>query len=379
MAKSLLFALLLCALFLTPSSILATSESTSPDKITLNADECTAPPPDSFRATSIGGSFISLAWQPAWVGATHLLVVSEKNSSGEWTVQYTYPNVAGSSFTVTGLESGKQYRFRIATKCPSGDPSELTASFDDHTAIIELTLAGRTPKNPTPINGLGILYQSYHWVGFEVFGEGASNLFEVIVNEGSSNPLAYIKRVVNANPIVAAREDGFFPTDFFPTIPKVFVPFKMLRLIPNNPEIIGRLEIAVNTSPPTLDIFIEDPSIFPWKNNYTFRALTANSTILIPPGSGGGQGLGVEPTHERFEVQNPFKDNLHVFIPNKSTAEEEATMRLMNTNGQIILEQKFDCLSSEVSIPVEWLAPGVYILQIETDYEAQTFNLIKSE
>ncbi|MFN0174455.1 MAG: T9SS type A sorting domain-containing protein [Saprospiraceae bacterium] len=309
------------------------------------------------------------------------MVVSEKDISGEWTILYSYPNVEGSSFTVTGLESGKQFRFRIATKCPLGDPSELTAFFDDHTAIVELTLAGRKPKDPTPINGIGIEYQSYHWVGFEVFGEDASNIFEVKVNEGSSDPIAYIKRVVTANPIVAADNNGAFPNDFFPTIKEVKVPFKMIRLTPNY-EIIGRLQIAVNTdppNPPTLDLYIENPSPFPWKSTYTFRALIANSTILDPPGGGGGQGLGKGPTNERFEVQNPFKDNLHVFVSKQSSTGGKATMRMMNINGQVVLEQKFDCLSSEVSIPVEWLAPGVYILQIETDFEAQTLKLIKSE
>ena len=82
MAKNLLFTLLFCSLYFAITTPCAGSELTLTKNHILQADECTAPPPDSFRITSIGTNIISLAWNPVWIGAGHTVVVLEKNSAG---------------------------------------------------------------------------------------------------------------------------------------------------------------------------------------------------------------------------------------------------------------------------------------------------------
>lgn len=239
MAKNLLLALLLCTIPCSFTCLFAINEGNPNENKALKAEECNAPAPDSFRITSIGGSFISLAWKPAWVGASHVLSVSKREPSGEWTALYFISDVPDSSYTVNNLEGGKEYRFRIATKCPSGDPSELTSIIDGIALIVDLTLLGRIPINPTDADCQGIDYHSHNWVGFRISGKGESNLFEVKINEASDSPTGYIKRVATDNPIVAVNEDGFFPTPSFPIIESVPVAFRVRNIKPDGAIDVG--------------------------------------------------------------------------------------------------------------------------------------------
>jgi len=373
MVKNLLFPLLFS--FFTVISVFAGTEPI-PLKHKFGLSEtCDAPAPDSFRVTSAGGDFISLAWKPAWAGAEHLLSVSEQDASGGWLPWQIFPNVPDSTFTVDNLGSGKVYRFKITTKCPNGDPSSLTSSIDFGTLIVELTLAGRTPKNPSEVACTGITYKSHNWVGFMVSGEGGGNTFEVVVNDESISPIAYVKRVNTINPIVAVDPAGFFPTPFFPTIDDVPVPFGLAQL--TLPEDIGAVNIVKNNG--TIDICKADFSPLQWKNNYTLTILVAKETIIIPPGGGTGQGFGKPPTSNRFEIQNPFTDNLCIFVPKDFDTKSVITLSLYNFNGLIVKKQSFESFSSQLIFSVNELPSGMYILHIETDNAVQVFKVIKSE
>jgi len=382
MARNLLFTLLFNLFFLAPASVFGFHGDGSLGLLPIKEEVCEAPAPDSFRITSIGGNFISLAWTPAWQGATHVLTVSEKNASGGWNTQYIVPNVEGSTYTVDSLKGGKEYRFRIATKCSSGDPSELSASVDGIALIVELTLLGRTPKNPTPVSCHGIEVNKHNWVGFRVAGEGESNLFELQVNGIDSIPFSYIRRVITENKIVAADSQGEFPTIIIPVIDLVPLPIKILRLGNIIPEEIGLVNIEVIQSDPlkiNLCVDNSDPNK-PWNSEYTFTALTAKQTIVIPSGGiNGSQGYGVGPNIGTFRVQNPIIDNLHLFIPEEFEMCRNASIRLFNSDGQLVFENNLEYLSSHISFSVEWLQVGVYILQIETSSKVETLKVIKTK
>lgn len=376
MAKKFLFSTLLGIFTLTLA--IASGLPNTPNAKFCAAEVCEAPPPDSLRATSIGGTYVSLEWEPAWPGATHFLTVSQLDSIGEWVPVIIFDNVSGSTLTVDSLSSGKEYRFRIATKCPNGDPSEFTTFIDIRTVILELTLDGRTPKNPSVIGCTGIEYQSHHWLGFRVSGEGASNMFEVVVNENNS-PLAYVKRVVTVNNIVAVDGSLTFPTPGDPLI-KVPTPFLIYRI--NTGEEIGYVDIKKHTTnPPTVDICINEDKI-PWKPGYAFTVLTAKETVIVPGGGGGsgtGQGLGKDPLGTYFKVQNPFHDNIQVFVSDENNLEGDVILRLLDTSGKVISTQQFGAVEPRLSIPVRELPTGMYILQIQTTLETQSFMVFKSE
>lgn len=381
MARNLLFTLLFNLFFIAPTSVFGFHGDDSLGFLPIKGEVCEAPAPDSFRITSTGGNFISLAWIPAWQGATHVLTVSEKNASGGWNTQFIFPNVEGSTYTVDSLKGGKEYRFRIATKCSSGDPSELSAYVDGIALIVELTLLGRTPKNPTPVSCHGIEYKKHNWVGFMVSGEGSSNIFEVVPNEVSESPFAYIKRVYTSNSIVAVNPQGAFPNEIIPVIEDVPSPFRIIRLFADGPEPedIGKIEIIKNnTNPPTIDFCVESPSTIPWKNQYTFRALTAKETIKSPPG-GADSDIGIRsvPTHSNLKVQNPFKENISIFLPNYYEFGKKINLSLYNSKGQIIDAQEIEIFSSQLFFPANDLPSGVYFLQIATENELQVFKLFQ--
>jgi len=374
MAKKVFFVLFLGLLHLSATSIFATGEPVQPASTSLNTEACNAPPPDSFRVTSIGGSFVSLAWTPAWINATHTLTVSKKDANGNWIVEYTLPDVPGSSFSVDQLIGGKNYKFTIRTKCGTGEPSELTSSIEHIAAIVELTIAGRNPSNPQPIGCNGIKYQDHDWVGFSVRGEGASSLFEVVINEDSDVPIAYINRVhVESGTIVATDDNGVAPTLIAPEVPNVFLPFQMWHLGPIDTK-IGAVGLVIHTKkPPTIDL-CPDPNK-PMKSGYTFTALTAESVQ-----SADRPGKGIRENHftPRVQVQNPFKDDLCIFVPQDIIENGGATIHLFDTNGRTVFLQKLDYLSPKVSFPISWFSPGVYILQIKTNAFAQSLRVIKS-
>lgn len=379
MAKKLLISALFFSFHVVSLLASATNEEMQPEGTNYLLDECAAPTPDSFRITSIGGSFISLAWTPAWVGATQTLSVSEKSPSGAWVVQYTIANVPGSSCTVDSLDGGKEYRFRIATKCPSGDISELTAFVDGIALIVDLTLLGRNPKNPTSTPCQGILYQEHEWVGFRIYGGGQTNMFEIRINEESESPIGFINRVSTPSAIVAVDEAGFFPTPFLPIIESVPIPFRIRHLKSNGPVDVGYVNLIVNTTnPPSLDICqVLNIISKPWNNDYIFTALTASETA--PNGGGPIQGLVKGGDTPSFGVQNPFTDELRIFVSNHGVENGLTQIRLLNTNAQILISEELDILSNEVSLAVKWLPAGVYILQFENEHTIQTLKVVKSE
>ncbi len=376
MAKKFLFSTLLGIFTLTLAT--ASGLPNTPNAKFCAAEVCEAPPPDSLRATSIGGTYVSLEWEPAWPGATHLLTVSELDSIGEWVPVIVFDNVSGSTLTVDSLSSGKQYRFRMATKCPNGESSHITTFIDINTIIVELTLGGRTPNNPSMIGCSGILYKNHPWLGFRVSGNGASQIFEVVVNGDSNYPMAYIKRVNSSNNIVAADENLQYPILSAPLVDNVELPFKVYR--PLIEEVVGHIGMEKHaTNPPSLDICINEKKI-PWNPEYTLTILTAKETVVNPGGGGGtGQGLGAEPLDTYFRVQNPFQDNLQVFVHHEYDSEEVFTLRLFDTGGKIIKTQQFEALDTRLSIPVPGLPTGMYILQIQTTLETQSFMVFKSE
>ena len=228
MVKKIPFVLLHCALILAFTSVSASNVPPNVEPQSIKTDVCEAPPPDNFRITSVGSNFISLAWQPAWVGATHTLAVLEKNGSGIWVSLNTLNIVPDTAYTVPNLQPGSEYRFIIATNCTLGEPSVIKAKRDGITLILELTINGRTPLNPVAIDCHNIAYKNYNWVGFKVEsttkeGVKTSSLFE-FVPYGDGNAGAgiiskgYIARVDYGNRIVATNEAFRWPTNVNPAL-----------------------------------------------------------------------------------------------------------------------------------------------------------------
>jgi len=376
MAKNLLVTLLVCLLPLGATQIIAGPATLVLESTPLNFNGCDAPPPDSFRVTNISSEAVSLAWTPVSIGATHTLVVFEEDSSGNLTNLATYYSVPGITFTVAGLSPGS-YIISNATNCPNGETSFRNSEV--RFKLIELTTAGRIPVNPVAVSDCSMInFKTHEWVGFNVIelATGRNNMFEFRV-EGD---VALVKRVY-ANQIVAVNQDGEFPIGNQHL--GVAISFKMDDKSKSIEEqAIGFVEITQYFG--NLSQFIgicKDLSNPPtqWKPFYKFIALTAESVQITFPqgGPGTGQGLIRPITESHFIAQNPFTNNLSVFIKNTPIDVEDANIYLLNCKGDVVLKQKFSLQSQEIILNTDSLLPGLYILNIASNMENRTLKIIK--
>ncbi len=353
------------------------------NKVPTNEIQCNTPPPDSFRITSASTNFISLEWKQAFVEDTYTMTILKKNSFGDWTPVFSNLNINGNSYVFNTQDpGGTEYRFRLATNCSPGDPSQLVSNVDGINLIIELVLGGRTPINPIVVGCTKIPLNTYAWVGFKVThfikGGSISNLFEVAEEDGalmSSPATIRIKRVspFPQNPIVATNDDGIYPQ--VPNMPvPASSPFYMRDKSNPEDEVIGRIRVAKNYNLASIDLCIYnfDP---PWDfDHYNFEPLVAIKVEALGP------IVEARSTNQKsniFKIQNPFSENLNLFTTNSNLRSMEAKLSIMNIKGEIVLAEKLEISESLISIPVGSICSGIYILRIETKNEVQAFKIIK--
>lgn len=389
MAKKLTYSMVICTVLMAFSSFLFANESFYLEPAVSQDEPCTAPPPKNFRITSIGSSFVSLSWHPAWVGAVQSMEVSKKQAAGDWTTQKILDNLMDSTCMVDGLEPGKEYRFKIATKCSNGDPSELTVIKDGITLIIDLTILGRTPINPTPV-GCNQISLEHNWVGYrveyKVDGISMANLFELQHSNGDVEQNGFsdvkIARVILNHPIVAVDNDGSFPKATHPVINDVSVPYRMDRLIGDGTlrDKIGYVNITKNSNPPSVDICpdFNNPQQ-PWKIAYTFTPLVAEQAINLGGSPYENRSFDNARTNSNFMVQNPITDIINIFVLQPTPVQLPVHLQLYNINAQIVLEQRLELSDAKWALPVDWLASGIYVLRIETLDQIQYFKILKPE
>jgi hypothetical protein len=374
MAKNVPFiAVFLVLIAFSPSNLFSTPTHF---RASMPVETCQAPAPDSFRVASAGGNFISLSWKPVWPGAAYFLTASEKNSSGGWVPIQIFPDVQDTSFTVDGLEGGKSYRFHISTKCTNGDVSDLIAWVDGISLIVDLTLLGRTPKNPVPISGSNIPYQSYEWIGFKVSGAGASSLFEVEVNEDGDEPLAFIRRVNLGDKIVAVDGNDFYPIPMLPLIEDVAIPFQINQVLPENHISIGNINLIEYFMPPSIDLEIFGP----WKPNYEFQVLKADAVILVPPGNGSSQGMQIDPIGSTLQPRfnNPFSNQLDIDFGSELRSVSQVTISLFDSNCKKVACKQMGSATTQCSMQTNDFSKGLFYLVIESDSGVNVFKVIKS-
>ncbi|HLP94670.1 MAG TPA: hypothetical protein VK168_11575 [Saprospiraceae bacterium] len=344
------------------------------------AESCDAPAPDSFRITTVGGSFISLKWKPVAGVNAYFLLVSLQDSAGGWIPNQVFPNITDTLITVDGLEGGKKYQFKISSKCPNGDVSGLTSIVDGIALIVDLTINGRTPVNPQPISGSGIPYQSLHWLGFRVSGEGASGLFEVQINDTTDQPLGWVRRVNLTDKIVAVNYIGEFPNQFFPVIENVLIPFAIWNTL-ITPPLVGGINIIKDTedNPPTVDILIDDDSNPDWKSQYTLTVLRANSTIYIPPGGGGtGQGLTKNNGNTFISAASPFTDHLELKINAPEFLTNNVSYFIFDGIGQLVSTGTLKASDANHKIETNTWPNGAYYLICNNGLERTVLKVIKA-
>lgn len=341
-----------------------------------NSDVCEAPPPDSFRVTSIGSTFVTLAWTPVWQGALHFIELKKLNGDGNWNADRTFDDVSGVDFYIDSLNVGGTYRVIIRTKCPNGEKSGLTNFIEFQTLILELATNGRTPLNPKIISGDNVQYENYEWVGFRVAGGGASGLFEVIINEVGEIPYAYIARVMPDNGIVATNDDEQFPIQNGLNISGVGTPFSIFRLLPDDKQFVGNLDIIPGSSSPitfSLRQILNNP-LKPWLHGFKFFMLSGD---FIDPTIPTRDFNPKVTTNNRAIFNNPVAENLTISFPIISEENEVRKIQIKNSQGQTVLSQMIKNDDKTISLSVSNLTSGFYFLTVQLGGNLETFKIVK--
>jgi hypothetical protein len=245
--------------------------------------------------------------------------------------------------------------------------------------ILDLVLNGRNPINPVPaFNCSAILYETFNWVGFKVeAGPGlaaAVNYFEFGV--GNDN-IPMIKRVSYGPQIVATDFDGLFPVN--PPGPNKIelstTNFLIRRVDGSQPATIGELALTYNplTNPKTVKIC----KVGNWSPGYTFTMVTAQLA------NGMNSHLTIDrternfPPRERLIVENPISNVLNIFNPTNQPEKAMGSISIFDMNSKIVFMQHLDLMPNHLSLPVDELQSGVYILRIEIANNVYTQKLIK--
>ncbi len=351
-------------------------------------EQCDLPAPDSFRITEVGGDFINLAWKPIFPGAVHQLIVMESDGAGGYVTILVENQVTGDTYTADNLLPGTGYRFVMATKCTSGDPSEVKTIFDGITLIVDLVISGRKPVNPNPVSNCDFIPTSFNWAGFNIKSPNGDfqvdNFFELKRQVlGTSNNFeirTHVARYSLDGDLFAVNDDGLWPKCYQPIIPLQDNRFRVDKQLSNGAiERIGYVDIFYK--PITASYYVcpdyLDPDL-PWNLNYEFMPIIAHK--VAPPEDCASPRPSRETFSDclTFKFDNPFNINLKVWqeSPDLLTS---GIISLYSITGELIFLEPFDGNNTSFNFPTNDLISGVYILVIESTLGVRVEKLIKTK
>lgn len=346
------------------------------------ASSCTLPPVQNLHVTSRGHGFVSLAWTPNFLEDEYTLTYFKKNENLEWVPVDTIFDVSNQTYTIWGIDQSTDLLIHLATNCSPMVPSTTPAVLELPKIILDLVVGGRIPVNPVPVSDCSNINLEQHWLGFKVSKNNTSifSLFEVVLVD----EVFKIKRVQNSNTIVAV--DG---TNSFPIIPSDLYKISGSRhrvrdLSVNDPILstVGYVEYNILYNLYGIPIgagwCIDSDSDPSWKSEYTFTAMKADQTVIIPPGGSGTGGGSVNGgTLTDVQVENPFTDGIKIFGSKKMGEGSFLDVTLFDISGSEIQIKKIDYENDYIEIPVNNLNRGFYILHINHESENRVFKLQK--
>lgn len=351
-------------------------------------EQCNLPAPDSFRITQAGGDFIKLAWKPIFPGATHQLTIMESDGAGGYVTILEENHVPGDTYIAEDLLPGTGYRFVLATKCPSGDPSEVKTIIDGITLIVDLMVNGRTPVNPKQTGDCEFIPAELGWAGFNIFtldgGFFSNNYFEVkrqsqqTINGNSQDRIQVLRRNLSGN-IFAVNDQGFWPDCNFLKYSIIGTRFRVERKLETGGiEIIGYVNVAFNSLPPSFKICPDysDP-VYPWKSNFTFQPIVAQKIgdAELCPGDRYNNEKNLELNNLKFE--NPFTSNLKIWNSDSSPESTIKSIQIYNSIGNLVISHSINDFGGFMEIPTNKLNDGVYFVQTRTNDGFQMVKLTK--
>lgn len=348
-------------------------------------ETCSAPAPGNFQISEVGDDHLNLVWTPAWPGALHTLVILKREAySNTWEPLDTIHNLGGNSFYFLNTNLTRSYQFVIRTNCVDGGPSSLSNKIEHIGLILDLTIAGRTPINPTqkPICE-PVYYKQFNWVGLEIRTNGLGgldqpvNYFEFNTGLYDIYTIPVLKRVIYGPDIVAGSADLTFPTN---TNQHVFIggdltyPFSIFKVLSDGSKInIGTLALTFSGDS-TFKICVLD-----WTNiKYTPRVVVANSSNGLIDNYISDRGFWAkEPTANTcLKAQNPFKESLNIYI-NDIELNNFFNLQLINSTGETVRTIEAINTGDLINMDTQTLPKGIYYLKYSSKGLSQYLKLVK--
>lgn len=387
MAKMKLFVLLFSffnLLLISWTPILASNEMG-----TTRLEQCNLPAPDSFRITQVGGDLIKLAWNPIFPGAQHQLIIMESDGNGGYVTILVENNVSGDTYNAGNLLPGTGYRFVLATKCASGDPSEVKTIIDGITLIVDLLVEGRKPVSPTTINGCEFIPAENNWVGFNIYKLGENfndnNYFEVKRESqetigGNSQARTKVLRHNLNGEIFATTLQGLWPDCDIKKRSIGGTRFRVdHKLQTGIIEIVGYVDIYFNSNPPSFHICPDYSDLeIPWKPNYVFQPLysmKSGEPEFCDEHKPSRPRSGVTST---WFITNPFSSEIQITTQKEEQSVMVYSIQLFNLMGELVFDVPIDSSLLEAYIPTTNLADGIYIMLLRTNKGSETQKIIKT-
>ncbi|MCB0525775.1 MAG: T9SS type A sorting domain-containing protein, partial [Saprospiraceae bacterium] len=373
------------------STFLITITSLSASNATLELHEyvtqeeyCNLPAPDSFNIISRSYDLIELVWVPISVDVTHTLEVYTKlDSSSAWELYDTYSDLSSNSFSLNGVGLDSYCRFVLATNCSTGEPSELNTILELDKIIIEVTVPGRIPINPTPINCSQINLNNYEWVGFgvseNIIGSSKSGVEHYFEFTKVGDDRVQIRRVLTEGEVVACNNGHFYPR-FSGQIIYVSYPFLITKILPNQMFFdIGRVGITLHGKDPIVDICVVP--LFPkWNSDFNFEVLVADEVAKeITPHIVDDRNLSQLDLKNinKFSITNPFSDNLIIFLSEASNNFTPPEVSIVDINGQVLFDKFIPIIDNKITINVLGIPDGIYFIKIKNNFINKTLKGLK--
>jgi hypothetical protein len=310
-----------------------------------------------------------------------LLTVSEVLADGSEVIVQTFDGLFAVTKKVEGLKHRTRYKFRIYTRCADGTPSLIPSEVDIITLIIELTLAGRKPVNPQPVNCTGIEYNDpeYDWVGFRLRRMKGDNLinenyFE-FDRQGSTGELVIIKRAETANRLVAANDQGTdWPTINVPIVntPNPIRAAETREFEPHKADAFASIVVGFNYGwTETVDLC---GTIYPGQQTYfVYEAMVAQKVEEKP-----SQGLvSNRNTNDDISIVNPIFDFVEILNPGLYKESNILLINIYDAQGKLLKHTKESSSEGTILVDVRDVPTGLLFLSLCHSDGCYTYPLIK--
>lgn len=335
---------------------------------------CNLPAPANFTLTGVTSYSISTSWDPV-SGASAYDVDVYENLPGGGQVWVAGTTTSGTSATVDVPPGGSgSYDVSVAAICNDGTESSNRSWLYRVEIIIVEIIAGMTPPDCptgyTEYDGSVDVYvpweQGYQYQ-FDVMYANRISRFGVTMETSFSMEIGKVDESYYS-PYWVSKPYGVTMSGF--TVPPPLSNSKLMWVrdgegVSEFP--VYRIEYQKAPNNRLLLRFTDYGG-----EDYYLRFYNCQESSERSDAAAEGDF-----TTDNLAVQNPFTDQLKIGVPG-GKFEVPFVCTLFDLNGRVALRQSATVPGETMVLPTESLAPGFYVLQIQTSGGNRTFKVMKA-